>query len=378
MVRTLQRMQNRYAGDVGDFMKFGLLRSLVVPVTADGTELSVGLNWYLAPDEGRNADGKHISYLDVHSRHHSSLRACDPGLMLSLASVVRNGRSVAALEACDALPAGSQTHNEMLRPELGPAGRRAWHQRGLDALAGCDIVFADPDNGIYSGPRRSKLHKFALVDELADYAQRRQSLVVYHHHDRSSHREVHALRRLAELAVGTGQAPVAAVIARRGTCRFFLVSAAEPHRERLATSLRAYARRWTSHAELVWPREFNSGLSSITDPRSPHSAVFQAPSRGRGSSGTAESLDVGLPSMFSDVTGRPSKAGQGKTVQIGYKNRNGQTVIASTGLPGTDHGQSIYVLRCGACAFEYGSNGSDNFQRKCPKCQGGAPGLRYS
>jgi predicted nuclease with RNAse H fold len=64
----------------------------------------------------------------------------------------------------------------------------------------------------------------------------------------------------------------------------------------------------------------------------------------------------------------------GRTVQIGYVNRNNQEVIAATGLPGTDHGQSVYVLRCGACAHEYGSNGSDNFQRKCPRCQGGAPG----
>ena len=30
---------------------------------------------------------------------------------------------------------------------------------------------------------------------------------------------------------------------------------------------------------------------------------------------------------------------------------------------------------CGACGHTYRSNGSDNFQRKCPRCQGGAPGL---
>ena len=67
----------------------------------------------------------------------------------------------------------------------------------------------------------------------------------------------------------------------------------------------------------------------------------------------------------------------GATVQIGYVNRNGQTVVAATGLSGTDHGQSVYRLRCGHCSNEYGSNGSDNFQRKCPSCQGGALGLPY-
>jgi hypothetical protein len=72
-----------------------------------------------------------------------------------------------------------------------------------------------------------------------------------------------------------------------------------------------------------------------------------------------------------------SRAGEGTSVQLDYTNRNAQTVIAATGLPGTDHMQSIYVLRCGSCGHEFGSNGSDNVQRKCPACQGGAPGLQY-
>jgi hypothetical protein len=41
-------MQDRYAGDIGDFGKFALLRAL------EGAGLSVGVNWYktdTAPDE---------------------------------------------------------------------------------------------------------------------------------------------------------------------------------------------------------------------------------------------------------------------------------------------------------------------------------------
>lgn len=65
------------------------------------------------------------------------------------------------------------------------------------------------------------------------------------------------------------------------------------------------------------------------------------------------------------------------TTKPGYENRNRQTVVRPTGLAGTDYGQSVYVLRCRACAHEYGANGSDIFQRRCPRCQGGAPGLPY-
>ena len=38
-------MQNRYTGDIGDFGKLGLLRQL------RQTGLSIGVNWYLTPDE---------------------------------------------------------------------------------------------------------------------------------------------------------------------------------------------------------------------------------------------------------------------------------------------------------------------------------------
>lgn len=65
------------------------------------------------------------------------------------------------------------------------------------------------------------------------------------------------------------------------------------------------------------------------------------------------------------------------TTAEGFVNRNGQRVVRATGLPGTDHGQRIYVLACSSCDFEYGANGSDIFQRKCPRCQRGAPGLEY-
>jgi len=64
-----------------------------------------------------------------------------------------------------------------------------------------------------------------------------------------------------------------------------------------------------------------------------------------------------------------------KTTDPGYVNRNGQTVVRATGEPGTDHHQRIYVLRCTHCTTEYGANGSDIHERKCPKCQGGKAGL---
>lgn len=45
------------------------------------------------------------------------------------------------------------------------------------------------------------------------------------------------------------------------------------------------------------------------------------------------------------------------TTSPGYTNRNGQRVIRATDLPGTDHGQRVYVLHCEHCGADYGANG---------------------
>jgi hypothetical protein len=107
-------VQDRYAGDVGDFMKFGLLRSLV----AGDSPRRLGVNWYLTGDESHNPDGKHIGYLEPGTRHHTSLQARDTDLMERLRRVAMTNRSVAALENAQVLPDGSLTY-----PVRGSADR---------------------------------------------------------------------------------------------------------------------------------------------------------------------------------------------------------------------------------------------------------------
>lgn len=65
------------------------------------------------------------------------------------------------------------------------------------------------------------------------------------------------------------------------------------------------------------------------------------------------------------------------TTRPGFTNPHGQTVVRATGLAGTDHRARVYVLRCANEheGREYGANGTDIWQRRCPICQGGAPGL---
>ena len=70
-------------------------------------------------------------------------------------------------------------------------------------------------------------------------------------------------------------------------------------------------------------------------------------------------------------------SGSTKTTAAGYVNRNNQKVHGHRNRPGNDHLQVAYKLECLNCGATYGANGSDIFQRKCPNCQDGAPGIDY-
>lgn len=63
------------------------------------------------------------------------------------------------------------------------------------------------------------------------------------------------------------------------------------------------------------------------------------------------------------------------TTKLGYVNKNNQKVVGKTDLKGNDYNQKIYELECLECGNRYGVNGSDIFQRRCPKHNGGKPGL---
>lgn len=78
------------------------------------------------------------------------------------------------------------------------------------------------------------------------------------------------------------------------------------------------------------------------------------------------------------MSNRPTwQSGNTATIQVGYVNRNDQENLGHRGVPGTDHGQLAYRMKCRACAHEYGANGTDIFQRKCPNCQQGRSGIDY-
>lgn len=262
-------MQDRYAGDVGDFVKFGLLRALS---RADGRNesLRVGVVWCRTKrhDGEPVGDGRHVSYLDPASRYAPHLEACDPDLYRRLADVVREERSIAALEAAGVLPGDTAYFHDIVPPLDSPrtqaarqralAERSAWHERSLAATQGTDLVFFDPDNGLRptDDPRRHRraAAKYIWVDELVPFAERQQGLVVYHHAGRQGTAVEQARVWMDRLDEALSVPPFATVIARRGTTRLFIVVPAPNQRQVLHARLEAFSGAWSDHSDLVWHR----------------------------------------------------------------------------------------------------------------------------
>ena len=257
-------MQNRYVGDVGDFFKLGLLRWLVAP-SFDAPPMRLGIVWYRVADESHNADGKHVKYLDPTTKAGAALRPLDPELYDRLAALVGSGaRTLEALEDAGVLPIDVRTFDDELTFDgLETKAERAafradWLTRARDELASCSLVFVDPDNGVRRSDHKNpssqrKAVKHAYLDELAPFIERGQSLVAYHHADRTDKVRQQALRRMADAAEELGVEPLAAVRASRGSTRLFLVVPVEAHRSQLERRLVTLTRSpWAAELDVIW------------------------------------------------------------------------------------------------------------------------------
>ena len=168
-------MQDRYAGDIGDYGKIALLRQ----IQAQG--LSIAINWYRVEplDVEKNADG---SYKQEDGKYliPDYLFACDEELAVTLTQIAKSkNRSVKALEKKHLIP-GAKYYSE----PISVVGRDEWHKLALNCLEGFDVVFLDPDNGLLVksvGKRSARSVKYTFYEEVRDYINRGQSVIVYNH-----------------------------------------------------------------------------------------------------------------------------------------------------------------------------------------------------
>lgn len=247
-----QFMQDRFVGDIGDFAKYGLLRAL-------SQERRLGVAWYLMPDEAKTNSGNKLGYLD----RPNDWRSRDPELFDRLRDIVSQDiRSVESVVQSGLL--GNCVHaSERLftdRSNLTEVGnfRRGWFRRTVEALQDCDIVFADPDNGVcrddrFSPTRRSSW-KSIPYSEVAYLTSDRVG-IIYHHNTRykGGHRQ--------EIDHWQSELPgcTAAVYWQRGSPRtFFVINADSTTVERLQD----FMQLWHGSCSVIWNTKRKLGKPS--------------------------------------------------------------------------------------------------------------------
>lgn len=164
-------MQDSYIGDIGDYGKYGLLREVC------NTPISLSVNWYkVTPSKiGKQDDGKYINYL--HSP--SVYGEYDNSLFNSLYKIVitEQDRRIERIEQ-------ENLFSSIYYSEPLCSSRNLWHAQALHKTKGTDVVFLDPDNGLetsmmYKNNRSTEKH--VKWEELRDYYNRGQSVIMYQH-----------------------------------------------------------------------------------------------------------------------------------------------------------------------------------------------------
>jgi len=184
-------MQNRYAGDVGDFGKFYLLRTLL------GEKDRLGVVWYAYPDESHNNDGLHVGYLC-----NDGYQKLDEYLIKGLRAATEDlcERSIEKLEKQKLLPESTVYVSEVIPKK----NREEWMDKALDKVSRCTLVFLDPDNGLEVksiSKNSSKSGKYVFYDEVVSFMESSsiEACIVYHHLGRNKSHKMQIQSRMKEL-----------------------------------------------------------------------------------------------------------------------------------------------------------------------------------
>ena len=246
-------MQNRYAGDIGDFGKYGLLRAL----WGQKGDPPLGVVWYLTSNEFHNNHGRFTRYLEPTPENLTRFRDCDPALYDRLAQLVRDDeRSVTAVGRAGILPATTRRFEQHVNPDSTKPERRGrgWRQTHRDgcleeaimAVQDCAAVFMDPDNGLAS-PAGNPGPKHATIGEARRLAGQDRSVIVYHHIGRQGNAQDQVRARLDEMESGLERQALA-LLYHRGSARAFLISPAPADRTRLTDRVREFMdSSWRTH-----------------------------------------------------------------------------------------------------------------------------------
>lgn len=181
-------MKNQYFGDINDYFKYGLIRTL----SGDG-KIRTAICWMLTPDDSGN-EGSRTDYLNQPKKW----RHFDPELYDHLV-VGKRIRSVQAIES-EKILKNCRFFSDILNDN---SKKRCLYFEGFSRISsGSDLVFFDPDKGleVKSIPYGRKSSSMYLYwREVVRFFTLGHSLLIYQHFPRMQ-RNQFILKTIKELA----------------------------------------------------------------------------------------------------------------------------------------------------------------------------------
>ncbi len=165
-------MKNQYFGDINDYLKYGLIRSIL-----GATQFKMLVAWMLTRGDKRS-DGNRRGYL----LQPEIWREYDRELYEGIQNLLKgNDRNVSLLEQTHLLPGTTYYSRDVMD---NPNDRLSWAQELIEKAHNSDMVFLDPDNGIEVSSKpygRQDSSKYLYWREVDALWKNRKSILIYQH-----------------------------------------------------------------------------------------------------------------------------------------------------------------------------------------------------
>jgi hypothetical protein len=253
-------MRHNFVNDIGDYATYALLRALCA---ADET-IRLGVIWYLTEHAEANGDGRKRAHLSQ-----DGWDQLDPDLLATMRDIEAASKgphtlNLSLIERSGILPATTTYFAEAMPDSSTPVrlrttDRAAWFERARRAVAECDLVFLDPDNGlaVRSVPPTSPMAgKYATVAEIITLLHTGAAVVLYQHGNRTSW---HQQRQQVCAQITAAADRPATIRSLRfgafGVRAFFCITTTPKTTETIARGLELLARRaegWAKSTYLIF------------------------------------------------------------------------------------------------------------------------------
>lgn len=236
-------MQDKFVGDIGDFGKYGLLRTLVGKEPQDEPRCCLAVVWYMWEDSDLLYDAK-LEYLS----QPDEFRCYDETLFDVLGRMVDyRRRTVEEVRKSEILGRDGTDVVFFAEPVPDRRTRGDWLLRALKKTEKAQIVFLDPDKGLPTPEREAKKGRsrvYVYRSEVTPFVERGQTVVIYQSYWRDCQRGPEVRKWREERLMGLDLYGHARVI---GSDRMFIILPAPGHVEHVDRRLATFVERWGEH-----------------------------------------------------------------------------------------------------------------------------------